>query len=636
MRIGAKRGVALITTLLFVAVLVAMVSALFLVVRTKLFQSQGYENQTAALYLAELGVADAMSQLEADPTWTAGFSNKSYPGVTGRYSVTFNTGGPPYDKMQSVNNIDGLHDETYRGPQSLLPGQCMLVATATVGQSTRTVEAIVDMGGGLMPLDGPLVVDGRVVMDGKVNVDGVKSLYQKPRIPVNIQCNLSDAASNLVVVDDSQSPFISGTVTIVSSAAGSVNLGSYSPAGGPPVLGSPPKTVPPIDIVTKVSSKSGAAAVPLATPVQLTVSGPGSPIAAFADATVLDHTAGPDFYSGTSLTVGDLKLNGAALYVNGDLTVNGGIEGTGSVWVTGNTTFRGTSTITTATPDKVALYSKGNVELTGFDGTALLNQYGVTDPRIAASVATIGTARADIMARLPALNAVSDLGDGNGLDLDINFNRPGGQAWLGSGYGSSVQPAMGSAANLVYTDPGISSGGRHKDAVPGSRLLFGRAQTPERDFLIRRFYQLYELNYGGVGGGWIDNFGVAEAKAGRLGLGSVDGVNDGRYLPGIELVRRFYENFSLNYIGSSYFQGQIYTNGYFHSVNDVTIVGAIVTDVDPSARAGANITDSIPDPGDVVLENGSRLLFVEDFFKPRAQGTATSDPRVRLRVWCGR
>lgn len=647
-KLGFQRGIALITTLLFMSVLVAMVSALFLVVRTKLFQSQTYHNQTAALYLAELAIADAMAELEADPTWTTGFSDKTYPGVEGRYSLRFQT-GTLYSKNDSVNNVDGEHDETYRGPKTLLPGQVMLVATASVGRATRTVEAIVDLGGGLGNIDGPLIVDGRIVMSGKVSVDGMRSLGTRQPIPVNLHSNLSDSVPDLVVIDDSQSPYLSGTVTIVSTASTSVNTGTMNPAGGAPVLGSPAKAIAPVDIAAQVSAKGGASPIPGAVPVHLNVgTGSGSPMAAFSDVTVLDYSAGPDFYSGTSLVVGDLKLQGAALYVDGDLTVNGGIEGSGSVWVTGKTTFRGTSSITTGTPDRVALYSRGDVELQGFEGTELLRQYAATDVDIRETLTRIEFAFQDVSARMTQLESggtlrASDLGQSNGWDVRSGTVpspsgglETGGRAWLGSGYNSTIRSGMGSAAHLVYTDPGVTAGGRHKVTDLGERLLFRRAQSPGRDFLIRRFYDLYEVNFGGRGDSWSEILGLADAKTGRLSPGAIDSINDNRYLKGVGMVKQYFDSFHLNFIGSSYFQGLVYTNGYFRSVNDVTIIGAIVTDVDPAARAGAVLTDAIPDPGDVILENGSRLVYIEDFFKPRHSGGESGPARVRLRLWCGR
>jgi hypothetical protein len=60
---------------------------------------------------------------------------------------------------------------------------------------------------------------------------------------------------------------------------------------------------------------------------------------------------------------GDLDLQGALLYVEGDLTVNGGVKGSGVVVTLGKLTIRGQTEMVTA--DKVALLSKGGIELQG-------------------------------------------------------------------------------------------------------------------------------------------------------------------------------------------------------------------------------------------------------------------------------
>lgn len=633
MRMKSGEGFALVTALIFVSVLVGMVTALFLSVRGKLFLSQTYHDQTAALYLAELAVADAMTELSANPTWTTGFSNKTLPGVDGHYTVSFNTGGAPFDSMQSVNNSDGAHSETYRGLLTLNPGQVLLVAQATVGRSTRTAEAVIDLGGGFLPLDSPLVVDGRIVMSGRVKVDGVQSLGYPSPVAANLHTNLTDTGATLVDIDDTD-VIISGTVALSSSDTSAADLGTYVPVGGAPQFGQPQVTLPPVDIVGQVASKSGASPVPGATPPSIAPGGTGSPISAFLDVTQLNHADGPEFYHSGDLTVGDLSLNGASLYVDGNLTVNGAIEGTGAVWTAGNTSFRGSSKVTTATPDRVALYSHGNVELTGFDGDALLQSYaasGVRSTEIATSWATIQSSAANLRANLASLVTPEQLGPDNGLDA-----LAPGRNEIGSGWTGVLSPTFGAAGDLTYIDPGIPYGGFHRNPPEGHQTLFARAASPGRDFLIRRFFHLYQLNYGGSDATSVEVDAYTQARAGRLTWGGVDAINDRFFVAGIDLIRAFYETLDFNHGGSSYFQGQIYTNGYFHSLNDVTVVGAVVTDVDPAARAGVDMTDGVPDPGDVVLENGSQILFVEDFFQARPGRSVGGSPGARIRVWCSR
>lgn len=621
--------------LMFVSLLVVMMGALLLVVRDKLFQSQAYQNQTAALYLAELAVADAMYELGQDPGWTTGFTNKSISGVDGSYTVRFHTTGGVAPSTHSVNNFDGQSPDSHYGTATLKPGECSLVAEATVGRSTRVVEAVVDLGGGLLPVGGPLVVDGQILMEDRVTVDGIRSLREPAPIEANLHSNLSDAANNLIQIDDTNVA-ISGTVSIVSSETGSINLGSYTPGGGPPSFGAAAITFTPIDIAGTVSSKSSAASIPSPVAVDIGINpSSGDPSAAYLDVSVLTYDGGPEYYNGGDLFVGDLKLEGASLYVNGDLTVNGAITGSGSVWVNGNTSFRGSSDITTANPDKVALYSQGNVRLEGFNGGQLINQYrasGIYAPEIGIAWDRIQDGHNDMLTTSASLASVEDLGPGNGFDA----GTADGRSLIGSGFGNSFSPttAKGYAAALTYEDPGRDDGGYHLQTSPtGQRWLFARGASPDRDFLIRRFFELYKLNFGPADDGPDELFALSEARAGRLGYGAIDAINDQVWVEGLPLIDGYLQSFNLNHLGSSYFQGQIYTKGYFESLNDVTIIGSLVTQITPGARGVANLTDGVPDPGDVIMRNGSRLLYVEEFFQPRPALDADGNPGVRVLSW---
>ncbi len=295
-----RRGFALAITLLFLSLLIVMVGALFLAVRNKLYLSQNYRDQTAALYLAELAINDARSQLEADATWTAGFTNQSFPGVEGTYTLEFDTSTGPFNSMESINNWDGTHRDTYHGPGTLQPGHCLLVATATVGRSSRTVEALVKVGGGMPPMDVALVNDGRIVMRGQAVVEGVRSLLDPVRIPAGLHSNLVDPAPNLVDLSGlANTSEISGQITSSGTSGGAVNLGTYGATHtGGSASNAAQKAYPDIDIISQVSSKSGSPS-PSLTPL---------------GTTVLSDAGGADYYhSGPLVLNGDLVLENVSL-----------------------------------------------------------------------------------------------------------------------------------------------------------------------------------------------------------------------------------------------------------------------------------------------------------------------------------
>ncbi|MCA9796866.1 MAG: hypothetical protein KC910_33885, partial [Candidatus Eremiobacteraeota bacterium] len=146
------------------AVLTTMVGALFLAVRGELFLSQHHRDEVAALYLAQAGIIDAVTELENDPDWVAGFNKKSLAGSVGTYTLTFNTGGAPFTELESVNNSDGSKPDNYQGANKVPAGCASLVVTANVGMASRTVEAIVRVNNGDYMALYPIHSGGRVVM----------------------------------------------------------------------------------------------------------------------------------------------------------------------------------------------------------------------------------------------------------------------------------------------------------------------------------------------------------------------------------------------------------------------------------------------------------------------------------------
>jgi hypothetical protein len=625
-----QNGFALVITLLFLSLLVVMISALFLTVREKMFQSQTYHDQVAALYLAELGLADAMAQLEADPEWTRGFSAKTIPGIPGQYSLSFNTSGAGLTRNDSVNNLSGDFPDSHRGKATVPRGHCLLIVTAELGKSSRTVEALVQLGGGLLEqLDRPLYIDGKALLKGYVTIEGVKSLTHPDPIPAGIHSNLNTAASDLVVID-SAAPSITGKVSSSSIDPAAINLGGYVPGGGVE-LGAAQRTLENIPIVSIVRSHLGGIPVPLPAP---SGARPGYAVAPpFLGAVRLKHEDGPEFsHSGDLLLTGDLVLSGASLYVDGDLTVNGSITGDGAVWVAGETRLYGTSAVTSSTPDKVALFSHGGVTLQGFDGSKAMQDYASARPAIAQSWATVKAALSDYPGEIAMARDVTDLGDESPIfDAPINTPPPyPSRVDLGSGQGGKMDHEKGAAGNLS------TSSSRHFSGAPGQALLLtSLAPSSSRDFLARRFFELYGYNFG-TADGPEELVAKAEAQAGRLGFGGVDAINDHYLIDRIPLITAMVEGTDFDHPGQAAFQGLVYTHGYFVASNEVAIIGGVVAVVDPGAPSSSTVVNGrTVNPGDVLLQDGCRLLYVEDFFQSR-QANLPGDRGAELVWWNAR
>lgn len=616
----SKGGYALMTTLLFSSLLVVMVSALFLAVREKLFQSQTYHDQTAAFFLAESAVVAGMVELEKDPEWASSRRGQTLPNLPGRYDLFF--AGAPSPEFRSVNNVRGDNGDSYRGKNSVPPGHCLLVATAHVGRASRTVEALVKVGGGLLPLDRPVLVEGKVLLEGDVEVEGVKSLRDPTPVPAGIHSNLITAAPDLVQVK-SPTTLITGDVSSSSPDSKAINLGGYVPGGGVRTA-APRLNLPPIPIVTTVRAHLGGSAVPPPTPGTVV---PGYSTLPLLGKVTLTHADGPEYSHHGDLSItGDLVLRGATLYVDGNLTVNGSIVGNGTVWVSGESSLEGTSDITSATPDRVALYSQGPVTLRGFDGEKAMADYSV-NPEVRDSWKTVRNALAGYPGELDKVSGPGDLGPKSPFDLDSS-----GRVKIGSGLGAALRKDKGAAGHLV-----VKSKSHHYDSVPGGALLMTFPQSSARDFLVRRFFALYELNYGTRDDSPEELAALAEARVGRLTRGGVDAINDHYLEDQIPLIRGMVEGVDFNHPGQAYFQGQVYTHGYIYAENEIAIIGAVVTATDPSnpPPAPRTIGGLTLEAGDLVLRNGCRLLYVEEFFKPPVVVDSTSSG-AELLVWCAR
>lgn len=93
-----RQGLALVTVLVMSTVMLMMVLSLYLASRGSLFASLQLQRRTAALYVAEAGLAETMEALEANafvsPT---GPLSGTLPGG-GTWEVRFKTAGPFGDR----------------------------------------------------------------------------------------------------------------------------------------------------------------------------------------------------------------------------------------------------------------------------------------------------------------------------------------------------------------------------------------------------------------------------------------------------------------------------------------------------------------------------------------------------------
>lgn len=585
-----KKAFALALLLGFLPVLIMLVGAFLSITYNQNLQSRLVYDQTQALYLAETAIVDAISELEVDPSWNAGFQNKRVPGVDGSYSIRFNTSGAPYSKDESVNNLDGTQPDNYRGPGFVPTGTVSLVARAQVGPHVREVEALVRLGGGLFPVDMGMLTTGNISLSGNVTVDGVAGAADPTPVNASIHSNQGGAGTDLISWDGTGTASITGKVSVVGSTAGAINLPGATIGQGQQ-LGASARPVPRVNIQAKISARSGS---PTAV-----ISGSGS--------TTLNNG---DFYRNSSTTVaGDLVLNGTRLYVNGDLTVNGAIKGNGSLYVSGQTRLQGDTRISSSSPDKVAIFSRGSVVLSGFDGTAYMDTLAASNPSLASHWSATKTALADLQAELAVPSPV--LGSGSQLDLI--------KAELGGYMGAT---------------PSVARPGHNIDN-PGALLadLSALPNTPAKAGIVAKLTELRDVFEAQLNGSPEEIAAAAAMAQNRVIRGAIDGVIDQSATAALPMATAYVNSIDYNRLGSSSFQGLVYTQGAFVAQNEVDVRGAVVVDDDgsqPPLTLGAKTYKA----GSLNLLNGTRLTYVQDFFQSNGQGSGPQGVKVIL--WMGR
>ncbi len=600
-----NRGFALVTVLLFCSIILMMVLALFQSVRSELFISQTYSDQTSALYLAETGIWAAVAQLEVDPSWTAGFTEKTAPGLPGTYSVTFNTRGAPFRADQSVNNYDGTADANYRGSNFVPSGCASLIVTANVRGYQRQIEALVRVGGGLYPADAPLLTSGRIDLRGSVNIDGRKAQSDPTRVDADVHSNKAETDPDIVVWDGNGTAVIDGKVSVVAGNADAIDLKSAVPVNGE-ATGSASKNIPDVAILSKIQANRTAPAA--------AINSSGTTVLSPPSATQDDL-----YHSGNLNIQGDLVLEGVNLYVEGELHVNGSVTGSGSIFVSKDTTLQGDARIASATPETIALFSEGNVRLSGFDGTEYMDSLALTDSSLASDWAQLSDSI---------------------RDYQLYLSEPG----------IGISPANQSKLNSLAQEIGGADGMLSAVTVPGRQYnatqrlidrLAGQPNSTAKARMTEKFEDLNSLFFSYGNGSAIETQALQQLAGGRIVRGGFDAAIDNFNVLGSlqgkvkSLMKGYVDTIDYDHLGAAFFQGVIFTHGSVYTDAEVTVQGAIVA-FDNGSQQPTDIDGETVNPGDLVLQPLTRISYVEEFFKPKDASGGPGAAGVQLLLWMGR
>lgn len=575
-----KRGSALVAVLIMGLVLFTLLKALIILSHGNAFRAMTYQNRVLAGYALEAGVADAMTQLKSTPGWTAGFSDKPLRNGHGTYTVEFAPASATPGPTDSVNNLTGVGVvDGPRGAATVLPGTAEIVVIAQVN-GVRRQALVVVAGSSGSTLSNDMIAAHNILMRGNVKVDGIADLETGAAVDAGLHSQVGGGASNTVVwapILGTEILEVAGTVSSVSTNPAAVDLASGAPAGGIQ-LGAAMQAAPNIDIAARIDGATGTAP---------TVAGGGT------------LTSGNWKISGDLNVVGDLVLEpGSKLYVDGNLNVLGSISGTGEIYVKGNTKLEGDIRLTSA--DGVGLFSKGSVELSGFNTAAYMSNVLASDPG-AQSVADAAMASLAEVQCLFDTNNTSQLLEGN-AEHDLLHDEL--DRLTGSAGGEDL---LGQMIDKFQSEP------------PG----------PSRDAVIAKLQDLKRMASEETGNDPVpDWYSGANQEPGVI----ENAMHQGDPALLREVLTCFTQS-STEDLGNTFFQGTVYTDGYLYASNSVTVVGAVYATGRNTTITPVTIDGQIVERGDIFLNRDVRLTMNQKAVEALGGPVTVSGGSLSLKSW---
>lgn len=609
----------IVASLMFTVVLLMMIGAFMMVTRQGARASLRHADNAAALYAAEAGVADAVAQLSRDHSWAPAEPYVvSLPNGQGRYEIQFSgeVAQASVNNLGSYARVDGP-----RGEDTVPPGSADVVVTGWANGVSRRLEVVLKSNP-FSNFSSPLVASGRMRLAGSLIVNGREAFGSSPGIEVGLHSNSEEDVAGVIrwnsVAGDAAT--ISGVVTASSPNSASIGMsggaGVYTSAGEK--SDEPQQAFPALDIESAIANASGA--TPL-TPNSFGV-------------TVI---AGGDYrYDGGPIN-GDLLLENANLFVSGDLVVNGSISGSGTVYVDGDTEFSGAATVSVGGDGHVALMSRGNVHLKGFDGNRFL--------------AALAASRPDDFGRWyqntsDGLDAIKDIiGDGS------NYGQPG-SSWGGSvgGGGDGVLDAwrrlLGQDTvdlprllpdDLVtglndYTPLDSDSLGKMAGAL--EELPSSDPDSATASFLAKKLRDVDRM-FEGLGTMPTADEIDAYVNGGPVPSGLMNVLVDESYPSAVGTFLADIDRIEFDRLGSCYFRGIVYTNGSLICDNDLEVLGGIFAEKNQrSPQDGVDWGGETLVAGELGLKNGVRVTYVKELFDSPA-GLVSAGP-VSVVNWIDR
>ena len=626
-----RRGMLIVFSLLFTTIVLMLVGSVLILTRQGRFVSQTHASRIAAIYAAEAGLADAVERLSEDNSWapTDEYLMK-LPNNSASYSFQF--ASPSTDPDLSVNNLSGATAvDGPLGPGSVPAHSVYLVVNGTAGASSRQLHVVLNT----TPFQNQreaFVTSGKIVLRGDVHVTGIKNFNNWDRVEAGIHSNLSGVIPETITWEKEEydTLFVDGEVTASSVSPAAINIATDGLTGVTAStlaqnFSEPSRRFPDLKVsraVERAIASSGVTAyTPPTGPGGATITGERKIIGAPGVETVIN---------------GDLVLNGANLYVDGDFRVNGSITGDGSIYVKGNTTFSGASEVRVGNIDHTAIYCSGHVTLEGFSGSDYFSA-AATSPDL--DDQDLAQAHEDALLGLAALQA--ELEGPNPFSAKTDHLRHFLTATVPASAPAPVDPlnptAEEQAAITLHGErmsslvglPGLSdaadvmaaSGGFSRmKAEIASRLTPPPSADEKRtlEFLEKKIVRIESLladpNAAApvTAGDWN-----AYKSSGQATQGLLNYLVANPLTPDASLLANEIRSLHFDALGNSYFKGIIFAGGAIHSTNDVEVFGGLYahrssdSPEDPLVVPNPPYPDETYLPGDVILNNGCRVTYVE-------------------------
>ena len=611
-----RRGSILLVCLFLLLVVSMLTTALFKLHLQSLSELSLRRERQQAAQQARGGLNHVLHLWTYNPAWASGL-NTVQNGEG--YRVTFSSS---YGSVNNLANASAASGANYRG-EDVPPYSADVVVTGISGRAQVRLHGLVQHG---LQFNRSLGALGKISLLDDCEVRGIRSFYDPTEVGGGMLSKHQMSSS--------------GDWAIEHSGPGTLTAGTTSRIEALPQPGHQPAISPTIHAALPLQVRENSLDTPLPEYDVQKLMNPhlSDPAPIGLSGSTLGTTAIGDSrcVHGNLAVNGDLVFGGnGSLYVDGDLTLNGGVIGEGAIYCNGRVTIQGgSSSLITNQGNGAALFARGDVELHGQSAVGYLNALGAAHPAIQTKWTAVQNQFAQIKNTVdsapdPATNlsgAASAAQSLWGLNWvlskkEVATSHPqygagvtGGQNWINSipsPNGTYADAGSDALLPSLVDEIRTSLGPAYATDLRAQRIVHGLEET---HYYFRHNNDTASLNAGAtivnnrlVGGGteslgWDDaslqqsswNFEHGVISSDPWGTPQLDQLQS--FLAGL---RGFYDNHPMDFswLGSSNFQGIIYTQGNVNVTNRFDVNGLIVSG------------------GQVSLSGGSKLVYNEEYVR---------------------